>query len=131
MTKRTILAVLAIFVAWSVLDFIIHALILMGEYQATADLWRPESEMMPELMYFVTLVSAAAFVGIYTLLICRKEMGRAIQYGLLFGVAVGIGMGYGFYSVSPITHTIALVWFLGTVVQTTVAGVLLGLIVKE
>lgn len=131
MTKKAILAVLAVFVAWSVLDFIIHGLILGGQYQATADLWRPENEMMMGLMYFVTLVSAAAFVGIYALLVCRKEMGRAIQYGLLFGVSVGIGMGYGFYSVSPITHTIALVWFLGTVVETTVAGVLLGLIVKE
>ena len=58
-------------------------------------------------------------------------MGRAIRYGALFGVAVGLGMGYGSYAVMPLTHTIALVWFLGTVVETTVAGVLLGLIVKE
>ena len=131
MEKRTILAVVAVFLAWSLLDIVIHQLILMGEYRATADLWRPETEIMIGLIYLVTLISAVVFVSIYKLLICRKEMGRAIQYGLLFGVAVGIGMGYGSYAVMPFTHTIALVWFLGTVVQTTVAGVLLGLIVKE
>ena len=131
MGKRTILAVVAVFLAWSLLDIVIHQLFLMGEYEATADHWRPPDEIMIGLIYLVTLISAVVFVGIYKFLICRKEPGRAIQYGLLFGVAIGIGMGYGSYAVMPLTHTIALVWFLGTVVQGGVAGALLGLIVKE
>lgn len=131
MDKRTILAVVAVFLAWSLLDIVIHQLVLMGEYGATVDLWRPPDEMMIGLIYVVTLISAVVFVGIYKFLICRKELGRAIQYGLLFGVAIGIGMGYGSFAVMPLTHTIALVWFLGTVVQGGVAGALLGLIVKE
>ncbi len=131
MGKRTILAVVAVFLAWSLLDVVIHQLILMGEYGATADLWRPPDEIMIGLIYVVTLISAGVFVSIYKLLICRKELGRAIQYGLLFGVAVGVGMGYGSFAVMPFTHTIALVWFLGTVVQGGVGGALLGLIVKE
>ena len=131
MDKRTILAVVAVFLAWSLLDIVIHQLILMGEYGATAHLWRPPAEIMMGLIYLVTLTSAAVFVGIYKFLICRKELGRAVQYGLLFGVAIGIGMGYGSFAVMPFTHTIALVWFLGTVVQGGVAGALLGLIVKE
>ena len=131
MGKRTILAVVAVFLAWSLLDIVIHQLILMGEYRATAALWRPETEIMIGLIYVVTLISAVAFVSIYKFLICRKEMGRAVQYGLLFGLAVGIGMGYGSFAVMPLTHTIALVWFLGSVVQGGVAGALLGLIVKE
>ena len=131
MGKRTILAVVAVFLAWSLLDVVIHQLILMGEYGATADLWRPPDEIMIGLIYVVTLISATVFVSIYKFLICRKEMGRAIQYGLLYGVAVGIGMGYDSYAVMPLTQTIALTWFLGTVVQGGVAGALLGLIVKE
>ena len=131
MDKRTILAVVAVFLAWSLLDIVIHQVVLMGEYGATIDLWLPPDEMMSGLIYVVTLISAVVFVGIYKFLICRKELGRAIQYGLLFGVAVGIGMGYGSYAVMPLTHTIALTWFLGTVVQGGVAGALLGLIVKE
>ena len=131
MGKRTILAVVAVFLAWSLLDIVIHQLILMGEYGATADLWRPPDEIMIGLIYLVTLISAGVFVSIYKLLICRKELGRAVQYGLLFGAAIGIGMGYGSFAVMPFTHTIALVWFLGTVVQGGVGGALMGLIVKE
>ena len=131
MGKRFILAVVAVFLAWSLLDIVIHQVILMGEYGATADHWRPPAEIMIGLIYVVTLISAVVFVSIYKFLICRKELSRAIQYGLLFGVAIGIGMGYGSYAVMPLTHTIALVWFLGTVVQGGVAGALLGLIVKE
>lgn len=131
MDKRTILAIVAVFLAWSLLDIVIHQLVLMGEYGATIDLWRPPDEMMIGLIYVVTLISAVVFVGIYKFLICRKELGRAVQYGLLFGVAIGIGMGYGSFAVMPLTHTIALTWFLGTVVQGGVAGALLGLIVKE
>ena len=131
MGKRTILAVVAVFLAWSLLDVVIHQLILMGEYGATADLWRPPDEIMIGLIYLVTLISAGVFVSIYKLLICRKELGRAVQYGLLFGAAIGIGMGYGSFAVMPFTHTIALVWFLGTVVQGGVGGALMGLLVKE
>jgi len=131
MGKRFILAVVAVFLAWSLLDIVIHRVILMGEYGASTDLWRPPAEIMIGLIYVVTLISAVVFVSIYKFLICRKELSRAIQYGLLFGVAIGIGMGYGSYAVMPLTHTIALVWFLGTVVQGGVAGALLGLIVKE
>lgn len=131
MGKRFILAVVAVFLAWSLLDIVIHQVILMGEYGATADLWRSPDEIMIGLIYVVTLISAVVFVSIYKFLICRKDLGRAIQYGLLFGVAIGIGMGYGSYAVMPLTHTIALVWSLGTVVQGGVAGALLGLIVKE
>ena len=46
MGKRTILAVVAVFLAWSLLDIVIHQLLLMGEYRATPDLWRPETEIM-------------------------------------------------------------------------------------
>ena len=53
MTKRIVLAVIAVFVLWQVLDFVIHGLILMKTYQATASLWRPRPEMKLGLMRVV------------------------------------------------------------------------------
>ena len=43
--KKVILAILAVFIAWSVMDFLIHGVILHASYAATASLWRPMSEM--------------------------------------------------------------------------------------
>jgi len=37
---RSVLAMVAIFFAWSVMDYIIHQIILSDAYAATANLWR-------------------------------------------------------------------------------------------
>jgi len=63
--KRFVLAVLAVFAAWSALDFLIHGMILRSAYEATAALWRPMGEMKMGLMYVVGVIAAAAFVGLY------------------------------------------------------------------
>ncbi len=129
--KRTILAVLVVFVSWSVLDFVIHGLFLGSTYAATPQLWRPMAQMKTGLMYFTVLVAAASFVYIYARFITDKGIKTAVLYGLIFGIATGIGMGYGTYSVMPIPYSMALVWFLGSVVEFTIGGLVAGLIVKK
>ena len=130
MKKQTFLAIVAIFFAWAVLDFLIHGLLLGATYEATAELWRPMEEMKMPLMYLVTLVSAAAFVMIYGWLISPKSVVTGVQFGLLFGLAMGIGMGFGTYSVQDIPANLAWTWFLGTVVKAAVAGAIAGAIIK-
>ncbi len=131
MMKKILLATLAVFVAWSALDFVIHGLLLGSSYEATASLWRPMEEMKMGLMYLVTLLVSLCFVTIYARLVSPKSMNAAISFGVLFGLATGISMGYGTYSVQPIPYYMALSWFLGTLVETTVAGLLTGLIIKD
>jgi len=131
MTKKIILATLAIFIAWSILDFILHGYILSSAYQATAYLWRPMSEMKNGLMYAVKLLSALVFVTIYARLIFPKNMNYAVSFGVLFGVGTGISMGYGTYSVMPIPYSMALGWFLGTLVNAILGGFILGWLVTE
>jgi hypothetical protein len=129
--KRTVLAVLAVFVTWSVLDFIIHGLILGSAYAATPSLWRPMAEMKTGLMYFKVLVAAAAFVYIYARFIAEKGIKTAVLYGLVFGIGTGISMGYGSYSVMPIPYAMAFVWFAGSVVEGTIGGLVAGLIIEK
>ena len=131
MAKKIILAILAVFVAWSTLDFVIHGWLLSATYQSTAHLWRPMEEMKMGLMYVVTILSAICFTLIYACLIGGKGIGTGVKYGLLLGLGTGVSMSYGTYSYMPIPHSLALSWFLGTVVQTTLAGLLVGLIIKE
>ncbi len=63
--KQLVLGSLAVFVVWSVLDFVIHSLILQGTYAETADLWRPMEEMKMGVMYISVLISAICFTTIY------------------------------------------------------------------
>ena len=131
MAKRTILAVVAVFVAWSVLDVIIHGILLESTYEATASLWRPMDEMNMSLMYGVTLVFTACFVLIYGLLVEPKSLASGLKFGALFGLAVGISMGLGSYIYMPIPVTLAWSWLFGTLFEAIVAGAIVGAIIKS
>lgn len=130
MMKRGILAVIAIFVVWAVLDFVIHGVLLRPLYETTADLWRPMEQMNAGLIYLVTLVSAACFVAIYSILIAEKCGRKGLIFGLLFGLATGVSMGFGTYAVMPIPFVMALTWFFGTVVEAVAAGLIVGAIMN-
>jgi predicted cobalt transporter CbtA len=128
---RVSLAVIAVFVAWSLMDFMMHGVILASSYAATQALWRPMNEMKVTVMYVAVLIAALCFVLVYVLFFSRRGVSTGLRYGLLFGVGVGVSMGYGSYSVMPIPYHMALTWFLGTVVEAAVGGAILGAIVRE
>jgi hypothetical protein len=128
--KKFALAVVAVFVAWSVLDFFIHGLMLRSAYEATASLWRPMGEMKMGLMYAVGAVGAAAFVGLYAAVVKPKSVAAGLKYGLLFGIATGVPMGFGTYCVMPIPVYMAFVWFGGSLIETVVGGAIAGAIIR-
>lgn len=129
MLKQLIWAVIAVFVSWSLLDFLIHGIFLKSSYQATANLWRPEEEMNMPLMSMVTLIFSICFVSIYKFLINPKSLATGIKYGLIFGLATAISMGFGSYCYMPISLSLAFSWFAASLVEITIAGVLVGLII--
>jgi hypothetical protein len=129
--KRTMLAVLAVFVLWSAMDFVIHGLVLASPYALTPQLWRPMAEMKTGLMYVTVLVAAAAFVCVYAWFIGNKSVKTALRYSLVFGLGSGMSMGYGSYSVMPLPYQIALGWFLGSLIEAIAAGWITGMLVKQ
>ena len=131
MLKKTIVSALAVFVAFSALDFLIHGLILKSSYEATASLWRPVAEMKMGVMHVAVLIASFAFVSIYARLLPRRGIGSGLEYGLWFGLATGVSMGYGTYSVMPIPYHMALTWFLGSLAQGAVGGVITGWIIRD
>ena len=131
MAKRIIWAVVAVFIAWSILDFILHGLLLRSTYEATANLWRPMDQIHMPLMYFVTLVFAVCFVLIYGLLVGRKSLASGVRFGALFGLATGISMGFGSYSYMPIPLTLAWSWFFGSWIEAITAGAIVGAILRS
>ena len=131
MNKRIVLGIIAVFVAWQVLDFVLHGLVLGRTYQETAQLWRPMAEMKMGLMRVVGVVAAVCFVCLYAWLVRPKSWAMGLSYGLIFGLGTGFSMGFGTYCVIPLPPSLAVTWFIGSVVETAVAGLLVGGIVKE
>ncbi|OGP74568.1 MAG: hypothetical protein A2V86_11835 [Deltaproteobacteria bacterium RBG_16_49_23] len=131
MNKKIFLAAIVVFVLWAVLAFIIHGVMLKAAYASTAQLWRPMAEMKMGLMYVSIFIAALAFSAIYGFLVTKKSLMAGLTYGLLYGIAVGVGMGYGSYSTMPIPYSMALTWFLGTVIEAILGGLVLGAIIKN
>ncbi|MBT5954725.1 hypothetical protein HOG98_08395 [bacterium] len=129
--KQRLIATALISVAWSALDFLFHGVLLMGEYTATASLWRPVAEMKNGMMTLVTVLTALVFVLIYCQLIKEKTMKNGIKLGGFIGLLVGIGMSLGTYSYMPITIKIAVVWFIAVMVKYIVSGAITGYLVKK
>ena len=130
MLKKTVISIILIFIAWSLLDFVIHGMLLQPTYNATAHLWRPMDEMKMPLMYAVTLAYITCFVLIYLIFIRNKSLLTGIKFGALFGMAAGISMGFGSFSYMPIPLSLALGWFAGILIECVVAGTLVGLVLK-
>ena len=131
MAKRVVLAVVAVFVCWAVVDFVVHGILLQRSYAETAALWRPMAEMKMGLTYVVSLISCLTLTLIYALFFGRKSLGIGVAYGVILGLGAGISMGYGTYSVQPIPYVMALTWFLATLVRYILAGLIVGAIVKD
>jgi len=131
MAKRYLLAVVAVFIAWSAMDFLIHGVILKAAYEETASLWRPMLEMKMALMYGVVFVAALAFVGLYAAMGLPKSIAAGFKFGFLFGIAAGLPMGFGSYSVMPIPVDMATVWFVGSLAEAIAGGVIAASIFKS
>lgn len=128
--KRLLIAIAAIFVAWQILDLIIHFVILSPVYAETEELWRPMEEMKMGLIRFVSLVGAAVFAYTYARFVGEKRLTVGVSYGIFWGLAYGTSMAYGMYAVMPIPYHMALVWFVGTLVEFATAGLLAGWLIK-
>ncbi len=131
MNARAIITIVVIFIVWVGLDFLIHGVVLQDSYASTPSLWRPMEEAKMGLNMGVVFISASIFVILYAKFVASKSLTTGIWFGTIFGIGHGISFGYGSYSFMPIPYMMALVWFLGTVVQAVIAGAIAGAMIKE
>jgi hypothetical protein len=128
--KSRLISVAIIVIAWMALDVGFHGIWLMGEYEATAGLWRPMDQMKNGVMNISTIATALFFVLIFCQLVSDKSLQKGVKLGVLVGLITGTGSALISYATMPITTTIALGWFLANVTKYTVAGVITGYFVK-
>jgi len=129
--KKTALAAFLIFVLWTLMDFVIHGLILAETYLRLVPLIRAPAEMKLAVVNLVMAVNVLCFVGIYTAWIGGKSPKRALSYAGVYGLASGVTMGLGTYAAIPIPQVLAWGWFLGYWLECIAAGGILAWLVKE
>jgi hypothetical protein len=131
MAKRPLLAALAILVAWTLLDLLLHRLLLAPIYDASPNLWRPADQMNVALICAVTFVLIGVFVGIYQLLVRPKSLRAGLFLGAFIGLALGASAGFGTFIHMPIPLALAWGWFIGGWLKGLAAGAIVGAMITN
>jgi hypothetical protein len=129
MTKRPLLAALAILVAWTLLDVLLHRLLLAPIYDASPNLWRPFDQMNVALIYAVTFVLIGVYVGTYQFLVRPKSLRAGLFLGGFIGLALGVSAGFGTFIHMPIPLALAWGWFIGGWLKGLTAGAIVGAVI--
>lgn len=129
--KRLLLAIVVAFVIVFGTDFLIHGFWLSGDYEATKELWRPESDMHARFhwMLMAQLIGAATFVIIWAKGFAGRDLGTGITFGLLMGLAQQVWAIID-HVVMPVPGALAAKWVVAGLVQCVVLGLVTALIYK-
>lgn len=133
--KKYVYAVLAVYVAYQFLDFLIHGVILGPTYTDLADtgLWRENMESTMWIMYVTGLFFTLFFVYLFHYFV--QAYGKSGWFaGLYFGLVVAFlvmvtGM-FNQYAVYNVTLSLTWQWFIFGVIEVTLLGILAGLVYK-
>ena len=131
MLKRLSLSGLAILIAWTVLDVLLHRFFLRPMYEENSNLWRPFDQMNVALIYVVNFILIATFLATYWLLVRPKSLGAGVCLGAFIGLALGISSGLGSYIHMPIPLALALGWLIGGWLKGIAAGAIVGVLITE
>jgi hypothetical protein len=82
-------------------------------------------EMGQSGFFLVTLLAALFFTLLYGEGFAGGGMGRALRFGVYYGLAVGLAWGVGMYLVLPIQAALSAAWLMSEVVLDVAAAVLL------
>lgn len=120
--KRMVLAAAAVFIAFEVMDYLIHGVILAPVYKQLAHLWRPDMMSLMWLMALCTLVMSVMFVYIFI----KGYEHKGIAEGLRFGIVAGLFMNFmgmfGQYVMYPVPLGLTVKWFIFGMLEFCVAG---------
>lgn len=131
-TKRFIITCLVVWIAMIILDWVIHGLILAGSYRETAQLWRPESEMISKMwiMYLGQLLFAIFFVFVFTKGYENRGLLEGLRYGIyVFFIALFPG-ALAQYSTMPLAFSMTLSWIVLGFIEFLILGLLAAVLYK-
>jgi len=129
-TRRYIIASICVFVFVFVFEFIVHAILLMGVYEETAHLWRPQGGIY---MLFMTL-SQLSFAFVMAFIFTRHFENKGIKEGVRFGLYMGLLLAtpeIGTYCYMPIPLYLTIAWVLAAIGKGVGSGIVLSRVYRS
>ena len=128
MSKKFWIAFIVIFVAFSLMEFIVNMWLMSGVFQQTAALWRPMGQMKIWIFYVDYLFLAFFLTLIFKKWYTGKGIVEGIQFGVYTGFLIALPAAYGMYASMPVPYYFGLQWFIYGFIEYVICGILLSLI---
>ena len=133
--RRLLLAVAGAFAVIVTCDVAIHHVWLGDFYRANAQWWRPAEQMeaMRGLMFMSQILLAALLVFIYMKGYepGKGSLGQGFRFGVLMGLLLAIRSSLIDAVVYPYPVSLILSVMAGTLIEVTLAGIMIGYIYKK
>jgi len=133
--KRWLLATVGTFAIIVLGDTMIHHVWLGEFYRAHPQWWRPEAQMqsMMGLMFASQALLAALLSFIYAKGYepGKGDLVQGFRYGVIMGVLLGVPYNLVNFVVYPYPAFLILTWMGGTMLEITIAGMMIGYIYKR
>ena len=132
--RRYLLAWVAAFAVLVVGDALIHEMWLGSFYRATASWWRPADQMhsLMHLMFLSQLSLAMLLTFIYArgYEAGKGALWQGFRFGVLMGLLLAVPANLMKLFAYPYPPELIIRWIFGTLVEVTIAGMVIGLLYK-
>jgi Na+-driven multidrug efflux pump len=132
--KKWLLGSLAIFVALTAMEYVVHVVILKTVYENTSQLWR-QPEMQTTMVgwrWSGYALFALLFGFVYTHGYKGKgAVGEGMRYGLYVGLLVFLPFGLVRYTFLPHPTNLAFAGIAFGVIESLLCGLIFGLIYRD
>ena len=128
--KRFIIASLAVFAGFEIMDAIVHGGILAKTYQSLNNVWRPDMMSKMWIFHLGSILLAFLFTYIFIRGYENKGIAEGVRYGIIIGLFANIPYGFYSYAMYPLPLSLCVQWFIYGMIEFIICGLIAAAIYK-
>ncbi|WP_321323634.1 hypothetical protein [Thiomicrorhabdus sp.] len=129
--KRSLLSVVLIFVVAIIWNGLFHMVLIAEQNEMIASIQRPDMSEKLFLSLFITIGMATLFVVSYNKWRRSGTLIESLIHGIFFSVLAGVLVNANQYLVYPIPGMLAVLWFLGGLVEFSLYSIIVWLVQRN
>ena len=127
--KRFIITSLVVFLAFEIIDAIVHMGILSKAYESI-HLWRTDMMSKMWIMHLGSIILAFLFTYIFIKGYENKGIAEGLRYGGIIGLFANIPYGFYSYAMYPLPFSLCIQWFIYGMIEFIICGLIAAAIYK-
>ena len=128
--KRFVWASIAVFIAFEIIDAVVHMVILKKTYEALGPIWRPDMMSLTWIFHVGSLILAFLFTYIFVKGYENKGIAEGVRYGIIIGLFFNITFEFFDYAMFPLPLSLCVQWFIYGMIGFVICGIIAAGIYK-